>query len=357
MALVKRPLRIRTDKPDLRPESPNVASPATQTPPRTRLAPQAAPWWTIVALILLVLIFTLLKPRFFSREAWLATSQYVTEFLLLGLGETFIIITAGIDLSVGAILGTSAMVGALAMEPLYSGGVSSTLVILVGLIATLASGLAMGCLNGILITRFRLSPFIATLATLTALGSGVIFLISNGGLSISNLPNQLGSIGNTDIWGWIPIPVLITALLALILGGILQRTRFGMYTYAIGSSRAAAERAGLDINRHLMKVYILCGLLSSIAGFLVMATFVNASPIAGQNDELYAIASVAIGGASLFGGRGTISGTVIGAFIIGVLTTGLVIVGLQPFWQEVAIGAVIALAVAVDRARNDPTET
>lgn len=321
-----------------------------------RLALRVASWWTIVVLGVLILTFTLIQPVFFSQGTWLATSQYVTEFLILGLGETFVIITAGIDLSVGATLGTSSMVGGIVMQPLWTSGVSATLVIIVGLLATLASGAVIGLLNGLLITRLRLTPFIATLGTLTAFGTGVIFLISHGGMSISNLPPQLGWIGNTNLLGWIPIPVLITGLLAIVCAWVLARTRFGMRTYAIGSNPAAALRAGVDLKRHLTKVYVLSGVLAAAAGFLVMATFTSASPIAGENAELFAIAAVAIGGASLFGGRGTVLGTVIGGFMIGVLTTGLVIVGLQPFWQEVAIGAVIVMAVALDQARNAEPE-
>jgi len=152
--------------------------------------------------------------------------------------------------------------------------------------------------------------------------------------------------------GWLPWPVLIALALAVGFSLLLTRTRFGMRTYAIGSNEVAARRSGIDVDAHLVRVYMISGLLAGVAGLMVTANFDAASPIAGANDELYAIASVVIGGASIFGGRGTIFGTVIGTSIIATLTTGLVLANVQPFWQQVAIGAVVVGAVAIDRVRT-----
>lgn len=312
---------------------------------------RAGQWWTVGVLLLLVLVFALLEPRFLSQPSWIATSQYAVEFLLLGIGQTFVIVTAGIDLSVGAILGTSAMVSALSMQQLTAQGVAGWTSIGVGLIVGVLSGVAIGAINGVLITKLKLAPFIVTLGTLTAFGSGVVFLLNNGA-PISDLPPELSAIGNTVWLGWLPVPVVIAGVLAVVFALVLGRTRFGLRTYAIGSDEAAAARAGINVHGHLIRVYMLSGLLAGIAGFIVTARFTNAAPVAGAGDELYAIAACVIGGASLFGGRGTILGTVVGAFTIAVLTTGLVILGIQPFWQPVAIGAVVIIAVAVDQART-----
>lgn len=315
-----------------------------------RITSHAGQWWTVGVLVVLVLIFAALEPRFLSRESWLATSEFAVEFLLLGIGQTLVIVTAGIDLSVGAILGSSAMMSALVMQRLLADGVSGWATVAVGLLVSIVAGALIGALNGVLITKLKLAPFIVTLGTLTAFGGGVVFLLNNG-TPISDVPPELASIGTTVWLGWLPVPVVIAAVLALIFALVLSRSRFGLRTYAIGSDETAARRSGINVSRHLILVYMLSGLLAGIAGFIVTARFNNAAPIAGAHDELYAIAAAVIGGASLFGGRGTILGTVVGAFTIAVLTTGLVILGILPFWQPVAIGAVVIIAVAVDQAR------
>ncbi len=306
--------------------------------------------WTFVILGVLVAIFGLLSPDFFSRASWLATSQYAVEYLMLGLGQTFVIITAGIDLSVGAILGLAGMVGAIVMRALITNGAPTGVQVAAGVIAALATGTAIGFLNGVIITRLRLTPFVVTLGTLSMCTGGIYLL--NGGENVGTIPDVIGSAGSLAIGGWIPITVLITAVFCILCAFLLSQTQFGLRTYAVGSNGVGASRAGVDVSRHLVKIYMLAGFLSAVAGLLVMARFASASVQAGANDELDAITAAVIGGASLFGGRGTVLGTVIGSFVITVMVTGLILIGVQPFWQQVAVGAILIFAVAVDQLRD-----
>jgi ribose transport system permease protein len=306
--------------------------------------------WTLGILGVLVLIFGLASPDFFSRASWLATSQFAVEYLLLGLGETFVIITAGIDLSVGAILGFSGMVGAIVMRALIAHDAGPAAEVAVGVIAALATGTAIGVLNGVIITRLRLTPFVVTLGTLSMCTGGIYLL--NNGENVGTIPDVIGTAGSLALGGWVPVTVLITAVFCILCAFLLSETRFGLRTYAVGSNAVGAARAGVDVRGHLVKVYMLAGFLSAVAGLMVMARFASASVQAGANDELDAITAVVIGGASLFGGRGTILGTVIGSFVITVMVTGLILIGVQPFWQQVAVGAILIFAVAVDQLRD-----
>lgn len=307
--------------------------------------------WTLGVLAVLVVAFGTAAPTLYTKAAWLATSSFAVEYLILAIGQTFVIVTAGIDLADGATLGFSAMAGALLMENLVGAHVAGGLTAVAGVLLMLASGAGIGLLNGLIITKMKLPPFIVTLGTLTAV-TGATDLLNNG-TEITTLPGFITSLGTKSVLsGWLPVPVLIALALAALFGLVLSRTRFGLRTYAIGSNEVAARRAGIEVDHHLVRVYVISGLLAGVAGLMVTANFSAASPIAGANDELYAIASVVIGGASIFGGRGTIFGTVIGTAIIAVLTTGLVLANVQPFWQQVAIGAVVIGAVAVDRVRT-----
>lgn len=327
-------------------DQPDQASPAFQ-----RFMEQIGQFWTFGVLLLLIAIFGIAAPDLFSKQAWLSIAGYAVEYLILAVGQTFVIITAGIDLSDGAALGFSGMAGALLMEHMINGNDSGALTVILGIAAMLAAGAAIGTLNGLLITRIKLPPFIVTLGTLTAITGGTDLL--NNGTEITTLPSFVNSIGTSSILdGWLPIPVLIALAVAVVFGLILARTRFGLRTYAIGSNEIGTRRAGIRVDRHLVMVYGISGLLAGLAGLLVTANFSSASPIAGMNDELYAIASVVIGGASIFGGRGTIFGTFVGTSILSVLTTGLILTNVAPFWQQVAIGVVVVAAVAIDRVRT-----
>ncbi|MHB1304035.1 MAG: ABC transporter permease [Acidiphilium sp.] len=311
---------------------------------------RAGELWTLVILLALIAVFGIASSDFFSRASWLATSQFAVEYLLLGLGETFVIITGGIDLSVGAILGFSGMVGAMVMRALIHRHVGTPLDLASGVAAALIAGTFVGWLNGQAITRLNLTPFVVTLGMLS-MCTGGIYLLNNGG-NIDTIPDIVGTLGSFAMGGWLPVTVLITAVAAIVSAVLLSQTRFGLRTYAIGSNPLGAGRAGIDVRRHLVKIYMLSGFLAAIAGLMVMARFASASVQAGANDELDAITAVVIGGASLFGGRGTILGTVIGSFVITVMVTGLILMGVQPFWQQVAVGAILIFAVAMDQLRD-----
>lgn len=308
-------------------------------------------WWTVGVLAVVIIIFGVLAPHFFSKPEWDATSEYAVEYLLLALGQTFVISTAGIDISDGAELGFAGMAASVLMANLLSSHMATGLVFAIGAVTGVATGAAVGVLNGVLVTKLKLTPFIVTLGTL-GIATGATYLL-NGGNQVVNLPPQLATIGDTMLFnGWLPLIVLIAAVFAALMWLLLSRTRFGLRTHAIGSNEMAARRAGINVNRHLIWVYTLAGALAGVAGILVTARFTVATPVAGANDELDAIAAVVIGGASLFGGRGTILGTIVGTFIISILVTGLVLMNVNPFWQEVAVGVVLIAAVYLDQVRR-----
>src|SRR5579875_2431603 len=316
------------------------AAPPGQPPPWWRRShAKKSDLWIAGVLAAIVAGFSIASPYFLTRANWLNTSDTATEVLLLAVGETFVICTGGIDLSVGATLGLSGTAGAWVMAhgfPAASG--AAPLAVTAGIVCALLIGCAIGVLNGLLVARADIPPFVVTLGTL-GIGTGLAYLLNNG-QEISSIPASVAVIGNTNLGGWLPIPVAVTAVITIWCGILLARTRFGAYTLSI------------DDRRHLLKVYLLAGLLAGVAGVLVMARLSAGSPASGANDELNAIAAVVIGGASLFGGKGTILGSVIGTGIIAVLVTGLVIINVPPFWQEVVVGAVLIIAVYFDQLRT-----
>jgi ribose transport system permease protein len=303
----------------------------------------------ILILAALILIFSVLRfNEFFavSNARNIATDAAV--LLVLATGLTFVIITAGIDLSVGSVLVFSGVVSAKLMNSI--GGESWPLLIL-GLVVSLLAGCGWGLINGFLVTKARIPPFIVTLGTLgMALGSA---LLITGGVDERNVPFKLiTTIGSGRLAGQVPYLVLIAAAVAIVFGIILALTRFGRYTYAIGSNAEGVRRAGVNVDRHLIKVYALGGTLAGLAGYLSLARFGTTSIGGHSTDNLDAIAAIVIGGTSLFGGVGTMLGTVVGVFIPAVLRNGFVIVGVQPFWQQVAVGAVLIAAVYFDQLRR-----
>ena len=316
-------------------------------------------WWqrlaagssTQIGLILIALIafFAVLKPdEFFAVANARNIATDAAVLLVLAVGATYVIITAGIDLSVGAVLVFSGVIAAKLMNAMDGDNWG---VILAGLAAALAAGLAWGLLNGFLVAKAKIPAFIATLGTLgMSLGAG--YLIT-GGVDERDVPFKLvETIGTGRLFGEIPYLVLIAAVVAVFFAIILQGTRFGRYTYAIGSNEEGVRRAGVNVDRHLIKVYGLGGTLAGFAGFLALARFGTTSISGNTTVNLDSIAAIVIGGTSLFGGVGTIIGTIVGVFIPAVLRNGFVIVGVQPFWQQVAVGAVLILAVYLDQLRR-----
>jgi ribose transport system permease protein len=303
----------------------------------------------LLILIGMIVVFSALE---FSSFTTVDNLRNVTTdasvLLVLAVGMTFVIITAGIDLSIGSVLVFSGVISARLMNEVGGNGWGT---IAVGLIGALLAGVAWGVLNGTLITKLRVPPLIVTLGSF-GMAQGVALLIT-GGTDERTVPTKLvDTIGTGRLFGQVPYLVIIAAAVALVFGVILRKTRFGRYTYAVGSNIEAPRRAGIAVDKHLIKVYALAGTLAGLAGFLSLARFSTTTLGGHSTDNLNAIAAVVLGGTSLFGGLGTIGGTVVGVFIPAVLQNGFVITGVQPFWQQVAVGAVLIVAVYLDQVRR-----
>jgi ribose transport system permease protein len=316
--------------------------------------------WILLMLVGLVIIFSVLEGSvFFNLANFGNIAVDASELLLIAVGTTFVIITSGIDLSVGSVLVFASVVAAKVMVALagtpaqVQNGIypNQGLAIVAGIVLGVLAGLLWGIVNGVLITRLKVPPFIVTLGTLgMSLGAA---LILSGGVNVPFVPPAVqAQIGAGTLLGFLPIPVAVAIVVVVIAALALSRTRFGRYTYAIGSNEQAARKAGINVDMHLIKIYALSGLLAGLAGVMDVARFSTASVGAHTSDNLSAIAGVVIGGTSLFGGAGTIIGTVVGIFIPAILANGFVIQGVQPFWQQVAIGAILILAVFIDQQRR-----
>ncbi len=299
-------------------------------------------------LLLLLLVFSVLRPRQFSTEANLINiASDAAVLLVLAAGSTCVIITSGIDLSINGVVVFSGVMAALLMRTVSGEG---PLVLFLGLIAAVVAGLAWGLLNGFLIAKAGIPALIVTLGTLGA--SLGLALVLTRGVDISEVPLTLiTSVGAGRI-GRVPWLVVIACVVALLVGLVLAYTRFGRYTYAIGSNAEALRRAGVNTSRHLIRIYSLAGLMSGLAGYLSLARFATTTLGGHSSDNLQTIAGVVIGGTSLFGGVGTMVGSVIGVMIPAVLQNGFVVLDVQPFWQQVAVGVVLIVAVYLDQLRR-----
>ncbi|KJF19303.1 ABC transporter permease [Rhodococcus sp. WS3] len=323
-----------------------------------KLASKLGSSWVLLFLIVLVAVFTVLRPSQFASSYNLSTLAIDAAVLLvLAVGQTYVIITAGIDLSVGSVLVFSSVVGAKVMLAL-SGSDGSTYgttdgswgVIAIGLLASVAAGTIFGLINGFLIARARIPALIVTLGTM-GIALGAAQIITNG-QDVRAVPELLITHIGTGAVAGIPVLVVIAVLVAAIAGAVLAFTRFGTWTYAVGSSSEAARRSGVPLRAQIIKVYAISGALAGLAGMMSVARF-STTTIGGHTaDNLATISAVVLGGTSLFGGIGSIVGTIIGVFIPIVLLNGFVILGIPPFWQTVAMGAVLILAVYVDQIKR-----
>jgi ribose transport system permease protein len=299
------------------------------------------------ALIAMIALFSVLSSHFLTYDTFSTIANQIPDLVVMSVGMTFVLIIAGIDLSVGSVLVFSSVVAAKAMAAMGGSGLG---VAAVGLVAAVISGMAWGTFNGFLVARAKVPALIVTLGTLSiALG---LAQVVTGGIDIRSVPAELTDFSAyTKILGIPGLPFV--ALIVLIIGGILlHKTKFGLYTYAIGSNEEAARRTGIKVTRHLVFVYALAGTLAGVGALLSLAQY-GTTTIAGQSlTNLNVIAAVVIGGTSIFGGYGTIFGTVVGLFIPAVLQSGFVIIGVQPFWQGVAVGSVLIAAVYVDQTRR-----
>lgn len=268
--------------------------------------------------------------------------------LLLATGQTFVIISGGIDLSLGFIMGLAAVVSAHVIN-LTTPGLGMGLAVIVGTLAAVAVAAIPGLVNGLLVAMLKVPPFIGTLG-MFGVARGVAFLLA-GGTTVPVKNATFAALGNGRIWG-IPYIILVTTVFVLLMHYLLSQTRFGQHNYAIGANAQAARRAGINIKWHLLRLYILSGMCAGLAGVLYSARFSAGAAQAGEPLLLDAVAAVVIGGASLFGGSGTILGTVAGAFVIAVIQYGLVFINVAPFWQFISVGVVIIISVLIDQAQR-----
>ena len=303
-----------------------------------------------------IVLALLVLGAFFASQTDAFLTGYNLRLILLqasvntifALGITFVIITAGIDLSVGSTAGLVGMVAAIAMKSGFGftdGPLPWGVAVGLGLLV----GVAVGLVNGLLITSLRITPFIVTLGMLSV-ARGLTLIVSEG-RPVYGLPKGFSQFfGGT--WRGIPMPVLIAAVLALLSWFLLRSTRLGEYTYAIGGNEEATRLSGVNVAATKISIYTLCGLFAALAGLVYAARLGNAEPNAAQGYELNAIAATVMGGTSLFGGEGGVVGTIVGALIIATLLNGLVLLNVQAYYQTLAIGLVIILAVALDRFRQ-----
>lgn len=268
--------------------------------------------------------------------------------LLLATGQTFVIISGGIDLSLGFIMGLAAVVAA-HVTNITGVYLPLPLSMAAGIIAAVLAAAVPGLVNGLLISRLRVPPFIGTLG-MFGVARGVAFLLANG-TTVPVKNEVFAALGNGRVFG-IPYLAIVAVVFVVVMHYLLSQTRFGQHNYAIGANVQAARRAGIDVRQHMLRLYTLSAMCAGLGGALYAARFTAGAPQAGEPLLLDCIAAVVIGGASLFGGSGTILGTVAGALVIAVIQYGLVFVNVTPFWQFIAVGCVIIISVLIDQAQR-----
>jgi erythritol transport system permease protein len=311
---------------------------------------------TVIALLAIIIIFTILSNTFLTVQNILLMTRHVAINAFLAIGMTFVIVSGGIDLSVGSILGLSGMVVGFLIDvgiPLQLFGVVIYFHTWFIMLIAIVVGALIGSVNGVVITKLNVAPFIATLGMLYVARG--LALLSNNGSTFPFLSGQAG-LGNTgfpflgegDILR-VPVPIWLLLVVGLLAAFVANRTPFGRHVYAAGGNERAARLSGVRVNAIRFYVYVISGALAAVSGLIVTSQLVAAHPASGETYELNAIAAAVLGGTSLMGGRGTIGGTIIGSFVIGILADGLVMVGVSDFWQMVIKGVVIIVAVAIDQ--------
>lgn len=328
--------------------------------------------WALLFLLMEIVYFGFAGTGYFTLNNFQNILVASTTVMLLATGETFVIITGGIDLSVGFMVGFTGVICAKTMVTLQAQGMSQAFSIPAGILLALALGLIPGFVNGYLVTKLRVPPFIATFG-MYGIAYGFAEIIS-GNVPVHNLPPAVGEIGHgyllyylpgktswfsmpenltrdevKQVIGVIPNVVVLSAIVILIFAFILAKTRFGQHTYAIGGNKEAASRAGINVSRHLMKVYMISSFFASVAGVMYVLKFVTGRADAGSAKMLDAVSAVVIGGASMYGGTGTIIGTVIGGLIIACLEIGLVNLAIPTFNLYITVGGILIFAVLVDQ--------
>jgi ribose transport system permease protein len=291
-----------------------------------------------VSLVALCILIAALEPRFLSAGNLAGVARQTAVIMVIAMGMTVVMVSGGIDLSVGSVMALSGVMGALAMV--------SGAPVVIGVAAAIAVGTLCGLLTGGAIAVLRIPPFIVTLGAM-GIYRGVALLVTDG-KAVVGVPSSFGYLAEGNLLGVAPVPLLIVVLVAVATHFLLVYTRPGRYCYAIGSNIEAARYSGIRVSRYQVLFYALLGALTGLAGSIESARLVTGQPTAGEGYELRVIAAVVIGGGSLAGGQGTVTGTIIGALIMGVLANGSNLLGISSFAQQVVIGAVIVLAVTFD---------
>ncbi|WP_213989413.1 ABC transporter permease [Sodalis sp. dw_96] len=315
-------------------------------------------FWMLLILLGLVFVFSLISPNhaFFSVSNFFTIALNASQLVLLAAGMTFLLGSREFDLSVGAnvvlssILSAKTITGLAGTPDQVAMGdyPNLTVAIIAGVAVALLTGTLFGLINGLVVTRLKISSFLVTLAT-TTVGLGIALVITHGA-NVPDIPRVLQiSFATNKIFGVIPLPVAVSLIIVCVLWYVLSKTRFGTHTLALGSSPNAARRAGIDINTHSLYLFSLMGLLCGVAAVLDISRFATTNIGGHQTDNLQAVAAAVIGGTSLFGGIASMSGTVIGTLIPVVLSTGLVIMGLDSFYQLIVVGLIVIVAVYIDQ--------
>jgi ribose transport system permease protein len=299
------------------------------------------------SLIALCLVIAALEPKFLSAGNLAAVARQTAVITIMAMGMTIVMVSGGIDLSVGSMMALAGVLGAMAMEA----GVP----VIVGIAVCAMAGLIFGLLNGVAVATLRIPAFIVTLGAM-GIYRGTALLITEGN-AVVGLPSSFGYLAEGNLFGLIPVPLLIVVLLATTVHILLTNTKAGRYCYAIGSNMEAARYAGIQVARYQVVFYALLGLLTGVAAAIEASRLITGQPTAGEGYELRVIAAVVIGGGSLSGGQGTVIGTIIGSLIMGVLANGANLLGISSFTQQIVIGAVIVLAVTFDEFQRRRLES
>jgi ribose/xylose/arabinose/galactoside ABC-type transport system permease subunit len=296
-----------------------------------------------IAFALICVLLALLHPAFLTLSNLRVIFTQVSINALLAFGVTFVIITGGIDLSLGSVLAVAGITAAIFAHP-------DSYPLMVPLAAGIGTGLLLGAFNGLVITKSKVPPFIVTLGTMT-IARGLALILSNG-RPISNLSDSFNFLGGGTLGG-IPFPIIILVVTFLLCAVLLSKTTWGRYMYAVGGNELAAKASGINVNKVKMLVYTLCGGLAGLAGILLTSRITTGQPNAGMGFELDAIAAAIIGGTSTSGGTGTIVGTLLGALLIGVISNGLDLMNVSSYYQLVIKGLIIVGAVVLDSANKN----
>ncbi len=294
-----------------------------------------------LSLIALFVALSIASPYFLTANNLASVARQTAVFNTMALGMTIVIISGGIDLSVGSILGLSGLIGTMALEKGYP--------IPVGILIGLLVGTLCGFANGLMAAKLRIPPFVVTLGTL-GIFRGLALIFSNG-LPVHRIPPGFSFLGEGNLLG-VPFVLWLLVLCAVAVHVVLEHTRLGRYAFSIGSNKVASIYAGIPVDFHVVAVYAIGGTLTGLAGMIEASRLMTGQPTAGQGYELQAIAAVVIGGGSLNGGEGSVVGTLIGAFIMGLLSNGADLLNISNYWQQAIIGAVIILAVTLDEFRK-----